>query len=211
MGQSNTSVDIETFEGEALPHLDACMGLALRLTRNAEEAEDLVQEALLRALRFFHRFEPGTNFKAWVFKILLNTFINSYRKGAVRVEDPASHNLELLYERMGGRQGSHRTSDPERNAINYEIVTALQEALNTLPETFRAVVHLADIEGCTYKEIASIVECPIGTVMSRLHRGRRLLQAALVHHRPPASSRSTQQEEGPLGRSTLRTASPRKP
>lgn len=203
MENQETVVDIEAFEATALPHLDACYGMALRLTRNAEDAEDLVQEAYLRALRFFHRFEAGTNFRAWIFKVLLNTFINAYRKGAVRKEGPASHKLELLHERMTNLQSIDRTLDPERTAINQQMLSALQEALNKLPETFRTVVHLADIEGCSYKEIASIVDCPIGTVMSRLHRGRRLLQAALVHYAPESRTTTTHEHEDTAGASAL--------
>jgi len=176
---SNTSVDIETFEVTALPHLGACFGRALGLTRNVEDAEDLVQEAFLRALQYFHRFEPGTNFRAWIFKILLNTFVTSYRKAAGRKEGPASHNLEFLQGGMAGIQGYQCDNDPERIAMNHQMATALQEALDKLPEAYHTVVHLADIEGCTYKEIASIVGCPTGTVMSRLHRGRRLLRAGV--------------------------------
>lgn len=211
MDNLNPQVDIETFEATALPHLDACFGLALRLTRNVEDAEDLVQEAFLRALRFFHRFEPGTNFKAWIFRVLRNTFINSYRKGVARNEAPASHNLELLYERVTGTQGYHRSNDPEQIAVNHQLATALQEALEKLPEAFRTVVHLADIEGCTYKEIASIVGCPIGTVMSRLHRGRRLLQAALVPYKPQSLPRTTRKKEDTPNSNYLRTASSEKP
>ena len=199
MDSTRDPVNIETFEATALPHLDACYGFALRLTHNVEEAEDLVQDAFLRALQYFHRFEPGTNFRAWIFKVLLNTFINSYRKGAVKSESPASHNLELLHERTAGRQGRHPSTDPERAAIGRQAAEALQEALEKLPEAFRTVVHLADIEGCTYKEVASILGCPIGTVMSRLHRARRLLRAALVPHAPNKHSRTTTKKEGPPG------------
>ncbi len=195
MNKPSVQVDREAFEAAALPHLDACYGFALRLTRNVEEAEDLVQDAILRALQYFHRFEPGTNFRAWIFKVLLNTFINSYRKGAAAREGPSSHNLELLHERMVGTQGPHPSSDPERAAIGRQAARALHEALEKLPEAFRTVVHLADIEGCAYKEIASILGCPIGTVMSRLHRARRLLQAALVTHAPHRISTTTPKEE----------------
>ncbi len=176
---SITSVDIETFEVTALPHLGACFGRALGLTRNVEDAEDLVQEAFLRALQYFHRFKPGTNFRAWIFKILLNIFLSSHRKAADRKEDPASHNLEFLQGGMAGIKGYPRDNNPERIAMNHQMATALQEALDKLPEAYRTVFHLADIEGCTYTEIASIVGCPIGTVMSRLHRGRRLLRAGV--------------------------------
>lgn len=173
---------MEEFEATAVQHLQPCLGLALRLTRSKQEAEDLVQETYLRAFRFFHRFEPGTNFKAWIFKILFNIFLNESRKKSVRREILASPNLEFLSERVAARRGRHLTNDPERAAINNQIVEAVQEALEGLPEEFRIVVHLSDIEGFTYKEISSIVGCPMGTVMSRLHRGRLLLREVLLHH-----------------------------
>lgn len=182
MGRKRHSKGLRDFEATALPHMEACFRLAMRLTGKREDAEDLVQEAYMRAFRFFHRFEPGTNFKAWIFKVLYNIFLNETRKRSTKSETVASPNLEFLSERMSVRQGHQRSNDPERLAMKSEMMEALQEALRKLPVEFRTVVHLADIEGCNYKEIASVVECPMGTVMSRLHRGRRLLREVLLRH-----------------------------
>lgn len=193
MSRSSSSKSLRDFEATALPHMEACFRLAMRLTGKREDAEDLVQEAYMRAFRFFHRFEPGTNFKAWIFKVLFNIFLNESRKRSTRSETVASPNLEFLSERMSVRQGRQHSNDPERLAMKHEMVEALQEALRKLPVDFRTVVHLADIEGCNYKEIASIVECPMGTVMSRLHRGRRLLREVLLLHQD-------ERAEGPAAR-----------
>ncbi|MFQ6672393.1 MAG: sigma-70 family RNA polymerase sigma factor [Candidatus Tectimicrobiota bacterium] len=200
MTRSDPPVNLETFEATALPHLDACFHFALRLTRHVEDAEDLVQEAYLRALRFFHRFTPGTNFKAWIFKVLLNTYINAYRRRPLRGEELVSDNLEFLHDRMASHLGFPRDNDPERLAMTHQATAAINEALNKIPQRLRTVVHLADIEGCTYKEIASIVGCPMGTVMSRLHRGRRLLQAAGLAPCLGVEQREDEGERGPVRR-----------
>ncbi len=165
-----------------------------------EDAEDLVQEAYLRALQSFQRFELGTNFKGWIFKILFNAFVNAYRKRAIQNEAPASHNLEFLHERMANNPGLHR-DNPERIAMIRQATVALQAALDKIPNRFRTVVHLADIEGHTYREIATILGCPIGTVMSRLHRARRSLRATSLT--PVAGPEATDVgcKRGPLERS----------
>jgi RNA polymerase sigma-70 factor (ECF subfamily) len=198
MDSSDSARSAEDFEKTALPHLDACFRLAVRLTGNKEDAEDLVQEAYLRAYRFFHRFEPGTNFKAWIFKVLFNIFLNESRKRSNKNETVASPNLEFLSERMAIKQGHQRSNDPERAAIKSQMVEVLQKALKGLPEEFRVVVHLADVEGCNYKEIASIVGCPMGTVMSRLHRGRRLLREVMLHRQNEQTERNVSQEGRPI-------------
>jgi RNA polymerase sigma-70 factor (ECF subfamily) len=197
MGLSGGATDPKDFEATAIPHFDACYNLALRLTGNKGDAEDLVQEAYLRAFRFFHRFEQGTNFKAWIFRVLYNIFLNEIRKRSSRSESLSSPNLEFLSERMTIRRGGQRTNDPERAAISNQITEALLEALNSLPEEFRSVVHLADIEGFAYKEIASIVGCPMGTVMSRLHRGRKLLREVFLHYGREGSGEAASEEEKP--------------
>jgi RNA polymerase sigma-70 factor (ECF subfamily) len=182
MGQAeaaSTSQELEArFEAEALPLLPGLYSAAFRLTRNAADAEDLVQETFLRAYRGFHQFEPGTNLKAWLYRILTNTFINSYRK---KQREPQTDSLDetedwYLYSRMAerGTEPSAETSVIE--ALPDEDV---QEALSSLPEQFRIAVLLADVEGFSYKEIAEITEVPIGTVMSRLHRGRKALEKRL--------------------------------
>jgi len=171
--------DLESrFEAEALPLLPGMYSAAYRLTRNPSDAEDLVQETFLRAYRAFHQFEPGTNLKAWLYRILMNTFINSYRK---RQREPQTVSDEeiadwYLYSKMNeaGLEPSAETAVIE--SLPDEEV---QEALSSLPEQFRAAVLLADVEGFSYKEIAEITGVPIGTVMSRLHRGRKALQKRL--------------------------------
>ncbi len=169
----------EQFEREALVHLDALYGLATRLTRDERDAEDLVQDTLLRAFRFFDRFEEGTHCKAWLFKILHNNFINKYRKRARDREIAAA----LSPAEGAGATVSHGAADaardPERAILEGVLSQDVQRALDSLPDEFRAAVILSDLEELSYREIADVMECPIGTVMSRLYRGRRLLQQAL--------------------------------
>ena len=166
------------FERDVLPLLPNLYGAALRLTRNPQDAEDLVQEAYLRAYRGFSGFQEGTNLRAWMYRILTNTFINSYRKKQRQPQTVADEEIEdwYLYDKLGesGVEASAETEVLEK--IPDEDV---QRALEDLPENFRMAVLLADVEGFSYKEIAEILEIPIGTVMSRLHRGRKALQKAL--------------------------------
>jgi RNA polymerase sigma-70 factor, ECF subfamily len=166
------------FEAEALPMLPGLYSAAFRLTRNAADAEDLVQETFLRAYRGFHQFEPGTNLKAWLYRILTNTFINSYRKRQREPQTISDDQVEdwYLYSKMaeGGLEPSAETAVLE--SLPDEDV---QQALSSLPQQFRIAVMLADVEGFSYKEIAEITGVPIGTVMSRLHRGRKALEKRL--------------------------------
>jgi RNA polymerase sigma-70 factor, ECF subfamily len=168
----------ERFEAEVMPMLPSMYSAALRLTRNPTDAEDLVQETFLRAYRGFAGFEPGTNLRAWLYRILMNTFINSYRKRQREPQTISEDEVEdwYLYSKMvdGGAEPSAETSVIE--ALPDEDV---QEALQSLPEQFRTAVLLADVEGFSYKEIAEIMDVPIGTVMSRLHRGRKALEKRL--------------------------------
>jgi RNA polymerase sigma-70 factor (ECF subfamily) len=171
--------DLESrFEAEALPLLSGMYSAALRLTRNPSDAEDLLQETFLRAYRGFHQFQEGTNLKAWLYRILMNTFINSYRKKQREPRTISDDEVEdwYLYSRMAdeGLEPSAETSVIE--SLPDEDV---QEALQSLPEQFRVAVLLADVEGFSYKEIAEITDVPIGTVMSRLHRGRKALEKRL--------------------------------
>ena len=166
------------FEAEALPLLPGLYSAAFRLTRNASDAEDLVQETFLRAYRGFHQFEAGTNLKAWLYRILTNTFINSYRK---KQREPQTDSLDdvedwYLYSKMA-EQGAEPSA--ETSVIESLPDEDVQEALSSLPEQFRIAVLLADVEGFSYKEIAEITGVPIGTVMSRLHRGRKALEKRL--------------------------------
>jgi RNA polymerase sigma-70 factor (ECF subfamily) len=171
--------DVEPrFEAEALPLLPGLYSAAYRLTRNPSDAEDLVQETFLRAYRGFHQFEEGTNLKAWLYRILMNTFINDYRKRQRQPQTVSDDEIPdwYLYSKMAesGMEPSAETSVIE--ALPDEEV---QEALSSLPDQFRMAVLLADVEGFSYKEIADITGVPIGTVMSRLHRGRKALEKRL--------------------------------
>jgi RNA polymerase sigma-70 factor (ECF subfamily) len=167
------------FEEQALPHLDRLYGAALRYTRNPADAEDLLQEAFAKAYAKFHQFEPGTNLRAWLYRILHNTYINTYRKKQRRPQESLQDDIDdfSFYDRV---QRAGRSAEYEvLSAITSEEVRA---ALESLPDTFRMAVYLADVEGFAYKEIAEIMDTPIGTVMSRLHRGRKALQQALAEY-----------------------------
>jgi len=168
----------ERFEAEVMPMLPSMYTAALRLTRNPTDAEDLVQETFLRAYRGFAGFEPGTNLRAWLYRILMNTFINAYRKKQREPQTISDDEVEdwYLYSKMveGGAEPS-----AEANVIDALPDEDVQEALQSLPEQFRTAVLLADVEGFSYKEIAEIMDVPIGTVMSRLHRGRKALEKRL--------------------------------
>jgi len=167
------------FEREALPHLQALYAAALRMTRNERDAEDLVQEALLRAYRFFDTFEAGTNCKAWLFRILTNVFCNQYRDREretviMNQAESSSANLEQF---LGGAGGEAR--DTETALLGRMVSADVEKALAAVPADFRMAVILADLEDFSYKEIAEIMDCPAGTVMSRLYRGRKILQGLL--------------------------------
>src|SRR5713101_6583831 len=170
----------DAFEAEALTFLDALYRTALRMTRSEADAEDLVQETYIKAFRFREQFTPGTNLKAWLFRILTNTFINSYRR---RQSQPEFTELEdvdefSLYKRMSDLRTSSTSGNPETEFLDGLVDTEVKDALTELPEKFRSVV-LLDVEGFSYKEIAEMLDIPIGTVMSRLHRGRKFLQRRL--------------------------------
>jgi RNA polymerase sigma-70 factor (ECF subfamily) len=174
--------DTELFEQEALQHLDALYRTALRMTRNPQDAEDLVQETYLRAYRFFDQFQPGTNLRAWLFKILTNSYINMHRRTAAQPKNTSLEETEefSLYDQMSrDRQDGSVGWEVETEVLDRFAEADIREAIENLPEAFRMTVLLADVEGFSYKEIAEITGVSKGTVMSRLFRGRRLLQKAL--------------------------------
>jgi RNA polymerase sigma-70 factor (ECF subfamily) len=168
------------FEQGALAHLDALYGAALRLTRNEAEAQDLVQDTLVRAYRFQHHFEPGTNLKAWLLRILTNTFINHYRRASrerrVLDQEESAPIGDGVMSRAAMRGLTHSVDVAQEGLLRAEILAAL----DSLPEDYRVIIVLADIEELAYKEIAEALSVPIGTVMSRLHRARKLLQKQLL-------------------------------
>ena len=174
----------ERFTEEALEHAGALYSAALRMTRNPSDAEDLVQETFLRAYRAYDSFEAGTNLKAWLYRILTNTFINSYRAKQRRPTEVDVDEVEnlYLYRRLSGGEAATAARSTEAEVLEHIADDEVRQALEDLPETFRLAVYLADVEGFSYQEIADIMGTPIGTVMSRIHRGRRALQKSLYDY-----------------------------
>lgn len=168
------------FEREALPHMDALYNFALRMTSDPDEADDLLQETYLKAYRFFDKFEQGTNCKAWLFRIMKNSFINIYRRTSKEPAKVDYNDVEEFYHSI--RAESTDPNDLEEKIFSNILDDDVSTALEALPEEFRTVVILCDIEGFTYEEIADFVECPIGTVRSRLHRGRKMLRSQLYDY-----------------------------
>ena len=173
--------DQERFAELAMEHMSSLYSGALRMTRNPADAEDLVQETYLKAYRGFGGFEEGTNLKAWLYRIMTNTYINSYRAMQRRPDETDLGVVEdlYLYRRLGGLVAARTGRSAEDDLMDMFAEAEVKEAIEALPESFRMAVLLADVEGFSYKEIAEIMDVPIGTVMSRLHRGRRQLQKAL--------------------------------
>ena len=173
--------DQSTFADQAMPFMDSLYSGALRMTRNAADAEDLVQETYLRGYRGFGGFTEGTNLKAWLFRIQTNAFINRYRKAQRRPDETDLADVEdlYLYRRLGGLEGARAGRSAEDELLDHFTEHEVKVAVEELPEQYRMAVLLADVEGFAYKEIAEILDVPIGTVMSRLHRGRKRLQERL--------------------------------
>ncbi len=169
----------ERFEAEALAYLDQLYGAALRMTRNPSDAEDLVQETFAKAFASFHQFTPGTNLKAWLYRILTNTFINSYRK---KQRQPQTSGTDVEDWQLARAEAHTSTGlrSAEMDALDRMPHSAVTDAMNALSPDFRLAVYLADVEGFSYKEIAEIMGTPIGTVMSRLNRGRNQLRTSLA-------------------------------
>ena len=168
------------FEEEILPHLDAMYNFALRLTTDPNDAEDLVQDSIVKAYRFFSSYEKGTNAKAWLFRILKNSYINNYRKKSKQPNQVDYDEVATFYESIRAERTD--TSDLEDQMYRELMDDDISNALEELPEDFRTVVLLCDVEGFTYEEIANMLDVPIGTIRSRLHRGRNLLKSQLAEY-----------------------------
>jgi RNA polymerase sigma-70 factor (ECF subfamily) len=173
--------DKTRFADQAMPFMDALYTAAMRLTHNAADAEDLVQETYLKAYRAYESFEEGTNLRAWLYRILTNTFINNYRSKKRRPDESDIEEVEdlYLYRRLGGLEAAAAGRSAEDELLDWFTDAEVKQAVEALPEQFRMAVLLSDVEGFSYKEIAEILDIPIGTVMSRLHRGRKALQRQL--------------------------------
>jgi RNA polymerase sigma-70 factor, ECF subfamily len=172
----------DPFEAQTLEHLDALYAVSCRLTKAPLDAEDLVQDTLVKAMRARDQYEPGTNLKAWLFKILHNTFINKYRRGGLERVVLEGPDADPLADGWVSAASMRALRDPETQALRPLVQEEIHQALDELPEEFRLAVVLSDVEELSYKEIAEVMGCPVGTVMSRLHRGRRLLQKRLYDH-----------------------------
>lgn len=173
---------VDSFEVEMLGHLDTLYGVSCRMTKSTAEAEDLVQDTVVKAMRARDQFQPGTNLKAWLLRILTNTFINRYRRGGLERDLLDGPDADSLTDAWVGATTLRAMRDPETQALSPLVEAEVQRALDELPAEFRLAVVLSDIEELSYKEIADAMGCPIGTVMSRLHRGRRMLQKTLREH-----------------------------
>jgi len=172
----------ERFERDALEYVNQLYGAALRMTRNPADAEDLVQEAYAKAYAAFHQYTPGTNLKAWLYRILTNTFINNYRKKQRRPQESSGEGVEDWQLHRAASHTSSEGRSAELVALDHLPDSDVTDALSSLPEDRRMVVYYADVEGMPYKEIAEVMGTPIGTVMSRLHRGRRQLRELLADY-----------------------------
>jgi RNA polymerase sigma-70 factor, ECF subfamily len=173
------SVDLDEFETEALSYMDQLYAAAMRMTRNPADAEDLVQETYAKAFAARERFTPGTNLRAWLYRIQTNAFINTYRK---KQREPKRTDADTVEDWHLARAASHDSvglTSAEEHALDGLGDVDIREALGRLPDEFRMAVYLSDVEGFAYKEIAEIMESPVGTVMSRLHRGRKMLRDLL--------------------------------
>lgn len=191
---------------EILAQLPSLMAVASRLTKNRAEAEDLVQDTCLKAVRAWHQYEPGSNLKAWCLKILKNTFINRYRRDGLARGVMDTPGNDPVSEGWVGHSSLGALRDPESAAFAPMLRDELRRALDNIPEEFRIVVLLADVEELSYREIADTLGCPLGTVMSRLHRGRKQLKAQLQQHAEALGFAKI--DDAPLGEQPERTLEP---
>jgi RNA polymerase sigma-70 factor (ECF subfamily) len=168
------------FQREAIPHMDALYNYALRMTGDPNDANDLLQETYLKAYRFWDKYEKGTNIRAWLFRIMKNSYINLYRKASKEPDTVDYDDVQNFYQTI--RDQSTDPNDLQEKLFGNLFEDDVAKALESLPEDFRTVIILCDIEGFTYEEIAEFVECPVGTVRSRLHRGRKLLRDKLYNY-----------------------------
>lgn len=173
--------DQANFADDAMQYSRQLYAAAMRMTRNPADAEDLVQETFLKAYRAYGSFTAGTNLKAWLYRILTNTYINKYRKASRRPDEVDLGDVEdlYLYRRVGSEESAEASRTTEDRVLDGLVESDIKRAVESLPENFRIPVLLADLEGLSYQEIADILEIPIGTVMSRLHRGRKAMQKTL--------------------------------
>lgn len=188
--------DADAFQQAALEHMDPLYNTALRFCGSEKDAEDLVQDTYLKALRFREKFQDGTNLKAWLFKILTNTFINKYRR-KVRERRVVDEGVDLVANPEEPSIRGYSKNDPEREYLQRVLGEELQRALAVIPEDFRMAIILSDVEEFSYKEIADMMDCPIGTVMSRIFRGRRLLQKQLIEHAVAAGILPAEEKAAP--------------
>lgn len=170
----------QEFNDEVIPHLDSLYNFGLRLTTDPSDAEDLVQDTIVKAFRFFDSYEKGTNAKAWLFRILKNSFINNYRKNLKKPQEVDYDEVSSYYENIRAERTD--TSDLEHLIFRDLMDDNFSKALSKLPEDFRTVVLLCDVDGFTYEEISNMLDVPIGTIRSRLHRGRNLLKTELYEY-----------------------------
>jgi RNA polymerase sigma-70 factor, ECF subfamily len=175
-------LEVRQFQTEVVGHVPALLAFARRLCRNEAEAEDLVQDTVIKAIRARKQFQPGTHMKAWLMKILRNAFINRYHRGALERTLAASPSTDPVVDGWMSHASVRAMRDPEGFALRPQLRDALIAAIDRLPQDFKEVVLLTDAEGLSYKEVAEVLECPMGTVMSRLHRARKLLKADLIQH-----------------------------
>ncbi len=172
----------DEFEELALPHIDSLYNFAIKLTGNQSDAEDLVQDTYLRAYKFFHKYKEDTYIKAWLFSILRNTFINIYRKKKKEPEKVDFHTVEQFIDQLTDRDNLLSKDDISNDLSKDTLDSEIKSALDKLPEEFKSVILLSDIESFSYQEISEILKCPVGTVMSRLHRGRKILYKNLSEY-----------------------------